>query len=132
MYKDKDKQKEANRLAAQRKRDKSKGMTQAKSIEGMTRTRTTGCKCAIPGDEDYEGCCEKVDGVWRVSPRRFGIATPLTQLPRIDLEQRIRAYPNDQWVNSPEHTEPMRRLRTLSIEQLENEGYHVPAWKVSA
>ena len=31
-----------------------------------TRTRTTGCSVAIPGDEDYEGVCEQVDGVWRV------------------------------------------------------------------
>jgi len=39
-YKDKDKQKEANRLAARRRRDKAKGMTQGMTIEGMTQGMT--------------------------------------------------------------------------------------------
>ena len=61
MYKDTDKQKEANRLANKRYRDKLQGITQKVSREqGITRTRTEGCKCAIPGDEDYVGCV--VDG----------------------------------------------------------------------
>lgn len=41
MYKDKDKQKEANRIAAQKRRNKAKGMTQGMTAqpesEGMTR-----------------------------------------------------------------------------------------------
>ena len=36
MYKDRDKQRDANRKASQRKRDKTKGMTIQMSNEGMT------------------------------------------------------------------------------------------------
>lgn len=36
MYKSKEEQKEANRLASQRRRDKQKGMTQGMTKEGMT------------------------------------------------------------------------------------------------
>jgi len=87
MYKDAEKQKEANRLAAQRRRDKAKGMTQ----EGMTGQGMT----------------------------------------RAELYQAIRAYPNDQWVNSPEHKELMRRLNTRSVPELEADGYWIPQWKVA-
>ncbi len=41
MYKDKEKQKEANRLAAKRYREKSKGMTQGVTTEGMTQESVT-------------------------------------------------------------------------------------------
>lgn len=94
-------------------------------IEHPTRSRTTGCKCAIPGDEDYVGCV--VDGK---------VVRPTAILPkdmtRTQLEQAIRAYPHDQWVNSPEHKELLRRLNVMSVEELEGEGYFVPAWKVVA
>lgn len=36
------------------------------------RSRVGGCECAIPGDEDYVGVCEKVDGAWRVKPEHAG------------------------------------------------------------
>ena len=91
----------------------------------VTRTRTTGCKCAIPGDEDYVGCV--VDGqIAKPDP------IPVKDLTRFELGQAIRAYPHDQWINSPEHKELMDRLHYLSPEQLEAEGFHVPAWKVAS
>ncbi|HDZ86526.1 MAG TPA: hypothetical protein ENH57_02415 [Actinobacteria bacterium] len=87
------------------------------------RTRATGCKVAIPGDEDYTGCV--VDGrVVKTGTK------PAKDMPRFELDQAIRAYPNDQWINSPEHKELMRRLHSMTIEQLEAEGYYVPGWKV--
>ncbi len=92
------------------------------------RTRTTGCRVSIPGDEDYVGVCEKVDGAWRVNKQPSSNPCELT---RIQIEQAIRAYPHDQWVNSPEHKELLRRLHSMTIEQLEEQGYHVPAWKVA-
>ena len=98
-------------------------------VVGVNRSRTTGCRVSIPGDEDYDGVCEKVDGAWRVNKQPSSNPCELT---RIQIEQAIRAYPHDQWVNSPEHKELLRRLHSMTIAELEAEGYHVPAWKVSA
>ena len=91
-----------------------------------TRTRTEGCKCALPGDEDYVGVCKKIDGQWRVvKPEPI----PLKTMTRQELELAIRAYPNDQWVNSPEHKELLSRLSLMSAEELEQQGYLIPAGK---
>jgi len=51
---------------------------------------------------------------------------------RHPLSAAIRAYPQDSWVNSSEHKELMRRLHSMSIDELEADGYWVPAWKRSA
>lgn len=53
-------------------------------------------------------------------------------LSRVELQQAIRAYPNDQWINSPEHKELMSRLHSMTIEELEADGYWIPAWKRAA
>lgn len=104
--------------------------SQCRDTSGQSkRTRTTGCKVAIPGDEDYVGVCEKVDGTWTVKKAEQRI---FEHLNRTDLEQAIKAYPNAWWVNSPEHKELLHRLNTRSVAELEAEGYHVPAWKRTA
>lgn len=41
--------------------------------EQSVRSRVGGCKVAIPGDEDYTGVCEKVDGQWRAKPEHTGV-----------------------------------------------------------
>ncbi len=100
---------------------------------------------AIPGDEDYDGVCRKSTGHMPDygrfnTPEQEASAKgrwmvvkpdpiPVKDMTRIELEQKIRAYPNDRWVNSPEHKELMRRLNTMTIKELESEGYHIPAWK---
>lgn len=89
------------------------------------RSRVGGCRVAIPGDEDYTGCV--VDGKAVKSE-----PIPVKDMTRIQLDQAIRAYPHNEWVNSPEHSELMHRLNTMNVVRLEAEGYHVPAWKVSA
>ena len=48
---------------------------------------------------------------------------------RADLYESIGNYPQDTWVNSPEHRELMGRLRSMSIEELEQGGYWIPCWK---
>ncbi len=45
------------------------------------------------------------------------------------LYAAIRSYPQDTWRDSPEFKELMRRLHSMSIDQLESGGYRVPAWK---
>ena len=120
----------------------------------VTRTRTTGCKTSIPGDEDYKGVCYKdQDGKWQASgdiryndqknayevgPGSTNSTQPIPSIPPISgltrqqLESKIRAYPSDQWINSPEHKELMRRLCSKSESELEAEGYSVPIWKVAS
>jgi len=91
-------------------------------------TRPTNIPCYnddTPGHEDYVGCV--VDGE---------IVRPTAILPkdmnRQQLDTAIKAYPNDQWVNSPEYNELMSRLNSRSTAELEADGYSIPAWKVSA
>jgi hypothetical protein len=64
-----------------------------------------------------------------VSPINDVPALQAKSLTRAELTNRIRAYPNDTWINSPEHTELMRRLKAYTIERLEAEGYFVPQWR---
>lgn len=67
-----------------------------------------------------------------LTARRGDTSVILKQIDRVDLNQAIRAYPNDTWINSPEHNELMRRLKAWSIEKLEGLGYSIPAWKRAA
>ena len=48
-----------------------------------------------------------------------------------DLYVAIRNYPQDTWKDSPEFKELMKRLHSMSIEELEAGGYDIPCWKYS-
>lgn len=112
------------------------------------RSRVGGCKCAIPGDEDYQGVCyQDESGRWTpISPTGNDMVDDMLaveagidmlehgvgKLSRAHLQAAIKAYPADQWVNSPEHKELLHRLHTRSVAELESDGYFVPAWKRSA
>ncbi len=192
MYKDKEQQKEANKAANQRYRDKAKGITQPGiTDEGITDTQpgqavldavakqswpeSKFAKCVTPkrtrtvepSARSEAHATISIDGaiidIARHEPIQLGRHDELVtddygdivgvnrhrtrttgckvnkqpssnpcELTRTQLEQAIRAYPHDQWVNSPEHKELIRRLRSMSVAELEAEGYHVPAWKVIA
>ena len=83
---------------------------------------------SVPGEPDYAGVCQEVDGQWVVvkpNPK------PVSTLTRIELQQAIRAYPNDRWVNSPEHKELKHRLDVLSVSELERLGYMIPVRKMA-
>jgi len=109
--------------------DKPGQMSDLDIPDKPTRTRTEGCRVAIPGDEDYSGICKQIDGRW-IADKTDPPA--VKDLPRAELYQAIRSYPHDQWINSPEHKELLRRLHTMSIDELETEGYWTPAGKISA
>ncbi len=47
------------------------------------------------------------------------------------LYSAIRSYPQDTWKDSPEFKELMKRLHSMSIEELETGGYDIPCWKYS-
>lgn len=53
----------------------------------------------------------------------------ISKLSQFDLNQAIRAYPGDTWKDSPEFKELQRRLETMSVEELEKDGYWIPSWK---
>ena len=81
MYKDKAKQKEANRQASQRRRDR-KGMTDDCAKVGIVipeRTAQGNIRVSKPGDADYEPQCETTRAFVEDRPRRkrlcFGIRT---------------------------------------------------------
>lgn len=106
----------------------------------------------IPGDYDYDGVCEKIDGVWRVKaqtettqakkirqPRLSdlppGVTHPQGQrnaktrdMKQADLARRIHGH-GASWMQSPEYAEQIYRLQTLSLEELEESGQHVPMWR---
>ena len=50
-------------------------------------------------------------------------------LTKDELYTRIEFYPQDTWKDSPEFAELMKRLKEMSIEELEAKGYSVPNWK---
>jgi len=53
----------------------------------------------------------------------------LKDLPAHALYQLINRYEADTWAGSAEYTELMHRLKTLTLEQLKDQGYYVPVWK---
>ena len=119
-YKDKDKQKEANRLKAKRYRDNQKGVTQGVTITGGDDV------IGKPGDADYNGCMIEVDGVWQQKQKHD---IPLADYSREMLDIGLQSYRGDAWINSPEHKELMQRLSSMTIDELIAGGYSVPAWK---
>ena len=130
MYKDKEQQKEANRLASQRRRVKkgsAMGMTEI-IPEGMTEAVRV-IPSAKPGEAGYVGCCyEDSDGVWRVGK----LDIEPKAMTRTQLQAAIDSYPNDTWIDSPAHKELMHRLHTYSMARLKAEGYWIPSWKATA
>lgn len=72
---------------------------------GLKRNRVT-----IPGDWDYKGVCEQVDGVWYVQKQ-----TPdVTKLSNAQLQRELKYKPDTSWVASKEHKGVMHRLSTKS------------------
>ena len=156
MYKDLEKQKEANRLASQRRRVKKgsamgmteiipEGMTEAVRVIPDVIPDVIPAKrpwkpaaelgpgelntVAKPGDHDYTGCCyEDSDGVWKV--RKLDIEPKA--MTRTQLQAAIDSYPSDTWIGSLAHKELMHRLHTYSMARLKAEGYWIPSWKVTA
>ena len=55
--------------------------------------------------------------------------TDVKKMSRDELRMHIKAYKGSKWVNSPEHNELMKRLRTWTIEKLEKLHYWIPNWK---
>jgi len=110
----------------------------------------------LPGDADYEGVCEKVDGKWEVKPipessspsmaaDKFrliksklagGVAQPTglptedtASLTAIELRNAVSSYTGQDWIASSEYAELCLRLVTWTKTKLIESGHSVPAWK---
>jgi len=81
----------------------------------------------FPGDIDYNGCMELVNGQWQ---HKSTPTKPITEHTRAELYSAIRAYRNNKWIGSPESTELNRRLHTLTLPELEANGYWIPGWRL--
>ena len=55
----------------------------------------------------------------------------LSKLTAEELYNGINSYERDLWVDSPEYSELKKRLKTLSIEQLRQQGFSIPCWKLN-
>ncbi len=120
-YKDINKQREASRERQRRYKAKQKGVTS----EGVTE------KALLKShtDEIYRQGAALLDTTHERFIAAGGKDNYLARVTAAQLYSAIRSYPQDTWVNSPEHVELMRRLKTMSVEQLEAEGYWIPCWK---
>lgn len=50
-------------------------------------------------------------------------------LSKDELYFAINQYPQDTWKTSPEFKELKRRLKSMTVEELKEQGYFLPAWK---
>jgi hypothetical protein len=117
---------DACRKAYKRTFSKRTGQTDSPFLE-----TDTGLDIVKPPDI----CDTGLDNASEDGPGSTNSLAPIAEHPLIsDLTRRqlydaIRAYPNDQWINTPEHNELMSRLNSWTVERLELEGYWIPAWR---
>lgn len=118
MYKDKAKQKQANKEAKARFKAK-----QAKNNAPESTTIDKRQPEGIPTGYSQSGIPE-------------GIPVKSKQgIPSLTAEQLysgIYGYPQDGWKDSAEYKELMRRLHAFTIERLQAKGYFIPCWKFKA
>ena len=55
----------------------------------------------------------------------------LSKLTAEELYNGINSYERDLWVDSPKYSELKKRLKTLSIEELREQGFSIPCWKLN-
>ena len=54
----------------------------------------------------------------------------VTKLSKEELYSAIHSYKEDNWYDSPEYKELIRRLNSMSVSKLQEQGYHIPNWKL--
>ncbi len=112
-----DKQKQASKERSQRYRDKKRDESMTRDGQGvMFKPECVTCDELVDGGNDRAVC--DIGGC--------------TDLSASDLYDMIGRYPEDTWRFSSEYKELMRRLRSMSIDELESGGYYIPCWKYVA
>ena len=102
-----------------------------KEVMGKTSEKTIEGKCHGCGEDCHKliciclKCVQK--GVTHESLELEMCVLDVSEIDRQELESAIVCYSHDEWVKSPEFEELMRRLNTLSLEDLVKGGYNVPA-----
>jgi hypothetical protein len=56
---------------------------------------------------------------------------PVKELSREELYDAIGQYPKDTWKDSPEYQELLDRIEAMTVQQLRDGGYSVPARKAN-
>ena len=126
MYKDKEAQKEANRIAAQKRRDKSKGMTQGITIPEKASYPNT--KNVIPCNKNSNTQCPETvilsDGqVWHPDPRYW---RPKVEKKESDYPAVVQAV-----VNKREKMEAItRELKAHNVSDIVRYGIDGPTFDV--
>ncbi len=137
MYKNPEKQKIANKQAAQRRRNKAKGMT----VEGMTviDDRPGVIPGHIPGDELAELETKErefkkllLDLPPNVTRPTGCYSRATSNMTSGQIQRAVSRYHGLDWVASNEYAEVIHRLLTRTVEQLNTEGQHIPAWRTAA
>lgn len=129
MYKDKDKQKEANRLAKQRFDAKNKDIIQKPVIDEIktNQDKSQSTKSVIPSV--YIGVCYQDNtGQWQV--RKDIKFAPVISQAQLDTLPAAVARPDTDWPYS--HTaaykQTLYNLLTMSLAQLKSIGQYIPCW----
>ena len=112
---------------------------------------------ALPGDPDYVGVCEEVDGKWQVKDnpsddtptpipdwrsvkaklpggvsQPTGTPTTKTQgMKGSELHTAVSGYTGLDWLASNEYAEICYRLITWTVTELLEDGQRIPQWKVN-
>ncbi|KKN25376.1 hypothetical protein LCGC14_0885360 [marine sediment metagenome] len=147
MYKDQSKQKEANKAANKRYRDKQKGITE----QGITQNQSDANDRHRPKRAAVAAMSITPEGVTGLSPetttaealfeqallrlppgptRPTGRPTPATsKMTANQLKRTVSSYHGLGWINSPEYAEVIYRLLSWTTEDLQQSGQLIPAWR---
>lgn len=73
-----------------------------------------------------------IDGLPPCVSRPTGHRTAATERMTADqLHRKVSSYKGQAWIANPEYAEVIHRLLTMSIDQLEQSGQSIPAWKLN-
>lgn len=89
------------------------------------------CGEVIEGSTQKKFCNDKCRKAYS---RKLGQAEKeksdiLQKLTAQELYNAIDHYQANNWVESPEYLELVRRLQSMPVEGLRKAGYYIPAWK---
>ncbi len=151
MYKDKNKQRKANREANKRYRERTQGITPEPTM-GITPPDSVAVGITpetapiTQNTDEHEAAQRTISYRPELTLSEFfkalkrlpaeptrptGAPNPGTaKLTAGQLHTRIRYYHGLDWITSPEYAEIIFRLLTHTIEQLEADHQSIPAWRL--
>ena len=116
---------DACRMAYKRKFKSEQGKSeQSKSEQGKSeQIKSEQIKSEQPNPNKYTVVEGKAD--------KHNIPPDIKKLSKEELYARIDHYPADTWKDSLEFKELKRRLNSMSLKDLKEQGYWIPSWKLA-